>query len=96
MTSEAPTLEELTPQLIQLIDPIAELRVWAKKIVHMHGKDTSVDWDAVKRRGIYAMRDFAPHQSFPCVKGALGAAAPLQNVKNPPFDQTSKGGSAVL
>ncbi len=50
-------------QLIQLIDPIAELRIWAPKIVHMHGKDTSVDWDAVKRRGIYAMRDFAPERT---------------------------------
>ena len=62
--SEALGLEwEPAHQLIQLIDPIAELRVWAKKIVHMHGKDTSVDWDAVKRRGIYAMRDFAPERT---------------------------------
>ena len=62
--SEALGLEwEPAHQLIQLIDPIAELRVWAKKIVHMHGKDTSVDWDAVKRRGIYAMRNFAPERT---------------------------------
>ena len=62
--SDALGLEwEPSHQLIQLIDPIAELRTWAKKIVHLHGKDTSVDWDAVRRRGIYAMKDFAPERT---------------------------------
>ena len=62
--SDALGLEwEPAHQLIQLIDPIAQLRVWAKKIVHLHGKDTSVDWDAVRRRGIYAAKDFAPERT---------------------------------
>lgn len=62
--SDALGLEwESAHQLIQLIDPIAQLRVWAKKIVHLHGKDTSVDWDAVRRRGIYAAKDFAPERT---------------------------------
>lgn len=60
------------------------------------GLSNSQKHTLMHRSASCAMRDFAPHQSFPCVKGALGAAAPLQNVKNPPFDQTSKGGSAVL
>lgn len=62
--SDALGLEwEPAHQLIQLIDPIPQLRVWAKKIVHLHGKDTSVDWDAVRRRGIYAAKDFAPERT---------------------------------
>ena len=57
--SDALGLEwEPAHQLIQLIDPIAELRIWAKKIVHMHGKDASVDWEAIRRRGIYRDRFF--------------------------------------
>ena len=57
--SDALGLEwEPAHQLIQLIDPIAELRIWAKKIVHMHGKDASVDWEAIRRRGIYRNRFF--------------------------------------
>ena len=62
--SDALGLEwEPAHQLIQLIDPIPQLRVWATKIVHLHGKDTSVDWDAVRRRGIYAAKDFAPERT---------------------------------
>ena len=62
--SDALGLEwEPAHQLIQLIDPIPQLRVWAQKIVHLHGKDTSVDWDAVRRRGIYAAKDFAPERT---------------------------------
>ena len=62
--SDALGLEwEPAHQLIQLIDPIAQLRVWARKVVHLHGKDTSVDWDAVRRRGIYAAKDFAPERT---------------------------------
>ena len=64
VSSDALGLEwEPAHQLIQLIDPIPQLRVWAKKIVHLHGKDTSVDWDAVRRRGIYAAKDFAPERT---------------------------------
>lgn len=62
--SDALGLEwEPAHQMIQLFDPIPQLRVWAKKIVHLHGKDTSVDWDAVRRRGIYAAKDFAPERT---------------------------------
>ena len=33
--------------MVQLIDPVTELRKWCKKIVHVHGKDATIDWDAV-------------------------------------------------
>ncbi len=29
---------EPTHQMVQLIDPVTELRKWCKKIVHVHGK----------------------------------------------------------
>ena len=28
--------------------PVTELRKWCKKIVHVHGKDATIDWDAVR------------------------------------------------
>ncbi|MBE5760594.1 MAG: sugar phosphate isomerase/epimerase [Clostridiales bacterium] len=46
-------------QMAQLIDPIANLRQWADKIVHIHGKDATVDWDAVKRYGVIGQKPFA-------------------------------------
>lgn len=34
-------------QMAQLIDPIAQLRKWAEKVVHVHGKDATIDHRAV-------------------------------------------------
>ena len=39
-------------QLAQLIDPIPQLRKWAQKILHIHGKDSTLAWDIVRERGI--------------------------------------------
>jgi sugar phosphate isomerase/epimerase len=39
-------------QMSQLIDPIPQLKQWMKKIVHIHGKDASVDMDAIRRYGV--------------------------------------------
>jgi len=39
-------------QLTQLIDPIPQLKQWAKKIFHLHGKDASIDRDAITHSGI--------------------------------------------
>ncbi|MCL1796046.1 MAG: sugar phosphate isomerase/epimerase [Clostridia bacterium] len=39
-------------QLAQLIDPIPQLRKWAHKVVHLHGKDATVDRRAVEDHGI--------------------------------------------
>lgn len=52
-------------QSIQLIDPIAQLREWAPtgRILHLHGKDCSVDLDAVKKYGILGAVDFAPQRT---------------------------------
>lgn len=40
-------------QLTQLIDPLPQLKKWMHKVVHVHGKDSSVDWDTIKRVGIF-------------------------------------------
>jgi len=39
-------------QMCQLIDPIAQLRKWVKKVFCLHGKDATVNWDVVRDRGI--------------------------------------------
>ena len=50
-------------QQIQLIDPIEQLREWAPKIYHMHGKDASLDMAAVRRYGVLGAVDFAPQRT---------------------------------
>ena len=53
---------EPTHQMVQLIDPVAELRKWCKKIVHVHGKDATIDWDAVRHGGISGAVPFVWHR----------------------------------
>ena len=51
-------------QMIQLIDPIAQLREWAPKIYHLHGKDATVDWAYVKKYGVLCNTDcYAPERT---------------------------------
>ncbi|MGI6173692.1 MAG: sugar phosphate isomerase/epimerase family protein [Christensenellales bacterium] len=63
--SDALGLEwEPAHQMIQLIDPIPQLRKWAKKVYHMHGKDATVDWHAVSEYGAFnPVNDFAPQRT---------------------------------
>jgi len=49
-------------QLCQLIDPIPQLRAWAPRVFHVHGKDASVYRDVVQRQGILGPRAFAEHR----------------------------------
>ncbi len=46
-------------QMIQLIDPVVQLKQWCAKIVHVHGKDASVDWDCIRRSGVMGAADYA-------------------------------------
>lgn len=59
-------------QMTYLIDPMPQLREWAPRIFHMHGKDATVQWDVVRRYGIY--HSMAPDIALP------GQATPV-----PPF-----------
>ena len=36
----------------QFMDPVAQARQWADRIVHIHGKDATVAWDIVRKYGI--------------------------------------------
>lgn len=38
--------------LEKLSDPIAQLRKWADRVVHVHGKDATVAWDVIAEHGI--------------------------------------------
>ena len=50
-------------QMVQLVDPIPQLKRWAKKIFCLHGKDATIDWDAIKGRGIGCGERFAWHRT---------------------------------
>lgn len=44
--------------LMGLADPIAQLRHWADRVVHVHGKDATIAWDVIREYGINS-----PHHS---------------------------------
>ena len=50
-------------QLIHLTDPIPQLRKWAPKVVHMHGKDATVAWDVIREYGIRGAHPYAWHRT---------------------------------
>lgn len=39
-------------QMVQLIDPLPQIRKWGKKMFHLHGKDATIRWDVVREHGI--------------------------------------------
>jgi len=39
-------------QLMSLVEPLPQLRHWARRIWHLHGKDATVLWDVVRVHGI--------------------------------------------
>ncbi|MBT3194505.1 MAG: sugar phosphate isomerase/epimerase [Verrucomicrobia bacterium] len=41
-------------QMVSLIDPMPQLREWAGKIFHVHGKDATVHWDVVRKYGVHS------------------------------------------
>lgn len=63
--SDALGLEwEPAHQLIQLIDPIAQLRKWVGKINHVHGKDATVDRRAIEDYGVLCpTKRYAPQRT---------------------------------
>ena len=50
-------------QMVQLIDPMPQLRKWVGKIFHLHGKDATIYWDVVREHGIGGARPFAHHRT---------------------------------
>lgn len=45
-------------QLVYLIDPIPQIRKWAQRIFHVHGKDATVRWDVIREHGIFGKHPF--------------------------------------
>lgn len=50
-------------QMVSFIDPIPQLRQWVGKLVHIHGKDATVEWDAVRREGTRSGRHVVRHRT---------------------------------
>lgn len=51
-------------QLCQLIDPMPQLRAWAPRVFHVHGKDGEVRQDLIATHGIIGAHRFVHHR-FP-------------------------------
>ncbi len=45
-------------QLVYLIEPLPQIRKWAKKIFHVHGKDATVRHDVIREHGIFGRHPF--------------------------------------
>ncbi len=50
-------------QIVQLIDPIPQLRKWAKRIFHVHGKDATIARDVIVENGIYSSVPWCWHRT---------------------------------
>ncbi len=50
-------------QMVKLIDPMPQLRKWADRILHVHGKDATVLWDVVRESGVFGPKQFAFHRT---------------------------------
>ncbi len=46
-------------QMVQLIDPIPQLEQWVGRVYHLHGKDATIDWNRVKKFGVFGADEFA-------------------------------------
>ena len=53
---------EPTHQMVQLIDPMANLRKYVKRIFHLHGKDATIMRDVIASDGIYGPRPWCYHR----------------------------------
>jgi sugar phosphate isomerase/epimerase len=45
-------------QLVYLIDPVPQIKNWAPRIFHVHGKDATVRWDVIREHGIFGKLPF--------------------------------------
>ncbi len=50
-------------QIVSFIDPLPQLRQWAHKVFHLHGKDATVFWDVVRTSGIRGGRQYIHHRT---------------------------------
>ena len=50
-------------QMVQLVDPIPQLRKWVHKIFAVHGKDATIAWDIIKEKGIRGVEQYVWHRT---------------------------------
>jgi sugar phosphate isomerase/epimerase len=50
-------------QMVSFIDPVPQLRKWVGKIVHIHGKDATIEWDRVRTEGIRGGHHVVRHRT---------------------------------
>ena len=50
-------------QLASFVDPLPQLRHWAHRIWHIHGKDATVLWDVVREHGIRGGVPYVHHRT---------------------------------
>lgn len=50
-------------QMVSLIDPIPQLRKWAPKVFHVHGKDATIAWDVIREHGVHGNKPFVWHRT---------------------------------
>ena len=44
--------------MVYLIEPLPQIRKWANKIFHVHGKDATIRWDVIREHGIFGKEKF--------------------------------------
>ena len=44
--------------MVYLIDPLPQIRKWAHKFFHVHGKDATIRWDVIREHGIFGKEKF--------------------------------------
>ncbi|MHB1293996.1 MAG: sugar phosphate isomerase/epimerase family protein [Anaerolineae bacterium] len=50
-------------QMVNLIDPLPQLRAWISKVFHVHGKCATIKWDVIRQHGIGGAEQFAFHRT---------------------------------
>jgi sugar phosphate isomerase/epimerase len=71
-------------QMVSLIDPMPQLREWAGKIFHIHGKDATIHWDVVHKYGIHS----SMHQDIALGK-RVQAVPPFAYHRTPGFGDSN-------
>ena len=48
-------------QMVYLIDRMPQIRKWASRIFHVHGKDATIRWHIIREHGIYRKASLRLH-----------------------------------
>ncbi|MDP6524966.1 MAG: sugar phosphate isomerase/epimerase [Kiritimatiellia bacterium] len=71
-------------QMVSLIDPMPQLREWAHKVFHVHGKDASIHWDVVRKYGVHS----SMHGDV-ALPGRIEAVPPFAYHRTPGFGDSN-------